>query len=351
MKRYFRGFIFISSLVILGLAQITLASLGERPEKFLANLAHLELSQDEEGHFHQGQNYFKLSLREGLLYRLSGESLLDEEGIAFTAAVLGSASGYGSFIEEPVKQFLTSGISELVGQGPVGIPLEEFLLDISLVGEKPYTLYYGLSIREIPTGAFPKSKHTLGPENARYVIREFSDLECPYCARFASEALPMIQSQLLSRGDVRFEYHHFPLTSIHPHAVLAAEASECVAEVNGETHFWSYHQALFQRQSAWAVLSDPTSYFIQIAREIGLSDAMMSDCLVNHKYRQEVLDALTEATRKLNIPGTPTIFINGFKLQPTIEESKIINQQGIYPYAFLEMYLQRFQMIDAFSQE
>lgn len=78
-----------------------------------------------------------------------------------------------------------------------------------------------------------------GPTSARVTIVEFSDFECPFCAR----AFPTVQ-QVLSTypNDVRFVYKQFPLSNIHPKAQKAAEASLCA---NDQGKFWDYHDKLF----------------------------------------------------------------------------------------------------------
>src|SRR5690606_34118914 len=111
---------------------------------------------------------------------------------------------------------------------------------------------------------FGPAAHALGPADATYVVREFTDLQCPFCARFAEQGMPVVR-QLLERGDVRFEVHHFPLKSIHPNATVAAEASECVADEArsaggaqaGEDAFWTFTDALYAQQQRWAQLPDP----------------------------------------------------------------------------------------------
>ncbi|OGK14260.1 hypothetical protein A2861_01820 [Candidatus Roizmanbacteria bacterium RIFCSPHIGHO2_01_FULL_38_15] len=78
-----------------------------------------------------------------------------------------------------------------------------------------------------------------GKADAKVTIVEFSDFECPFCIR----AFPTVkQIQKEYPNDVKIVYKHFPLTSIHPHAQAAAEASMCAAE---QGKFWEYHDKLF----------------------------------------------------------------------------------------------------------
>ena len=85
----------------------------------------------------------------------------------------------------------------------------------------------------------------LGADDAPVTIIEFSDFQCPYCARFSTETLPQI---IQNYGDrVRFVYRDFPLTNLHDYAVKAAEASECAHE---QGKYWEYYELLFKNQTA-----------------------------------------------------------------------------------------------------
>ena len=87
--------------------------------------------------------------------------------------------------------------------------------------------------------------HIRGNINAPITILEFSDLECPFCSRFH----PTVLQVLKEYGDqVRWIYRHFPL-SIHPQAVPAALASECVAEQKGDEGFWQFVDTVFGQLS------------------------------------------------------------------------------------------------------
>jgi len=93
----------------------------------------------------------------------------------------------------------------------------------------------------------------LGDEKAKISIVEFSDFECPFCARAASGAIADFKnSDYFKKGDVNLIFKQFPLTSIHANAQKAAEASECA---NKQGKFWEYHDVLFANQRALDVNS------------------------------------------------------------------------------------------------
>jgi len=153
-----------------------------------------------------------------------------------------------------------------------------------------------------------------GPEDAAVTIVEFSDFQCPYCARFQEETLPQILSNY---GDkVRFVYRDFPLTSLHANALNSAEASEC-ADDQGK--YWEYHDLLFQNQAALDVES-LKSY----AASLGLDTAAFDDCLTSGKYAQEVAKDLQDGTNA-GVQGTPSFFVNGMPIR------------GAQPYAAFQV--------------
>jgi len=88
-----------------------------------------------------------------------------------------------------------------------------------------------------------EGEHILGnPANAQVTIIEYSDFECPFCARF-HPTLKRIVSE--SNGNVAWVYRQFPLTQIHQNALERAIASECVAKIKGNDAFWKYADLLF----------------------------------------------------------------------------------------------------------
>src|SRR3989344_1987839 len=98
------------------------------------------------------------------------------------------------------------------------------------------------------SGAFPDdtSLEYLGSADAPVTIVEFSDFQCPYCAKFYFETFGQVYEKYIKSGKVRFAYRHFPL-SFHENAQKAAEASECAREQN---KFWEYADKLFANQKS-----------------------------------------------------------------------------------------------------
>lgn len=297
---------------------VAVAQIGQDPATITDALGDFALTPtDTDNTFTVGNMTISINTRSDVVFTASGEGTLDEDGIALASQVIATASGYGDGIAEPVAQFFAAQASEIANQGEVTLAVEEYLLDLEITGEDaPYEAAFTLRLAEIPEDAFPNVLTSLGAarEDATYIIREFSDFQCPFCTRFSTEVLPFIKADLLAQGDVRFEYHHFPLESIHPNAIPAAEASECVRDTAGIDAFWDYHDALFARQNAWGSLGDTEAYFIRLAEDIDVAAEGLEGCIEERDFAAEVREATRFAAEGLGLRGTPTVFVNGYRI-------------------------------------
>lgn len=322
--------------VLAALLATAWAQVGQPAENLVRSLGPYNLMQTGDGYTFGDGFTFSAEKRGDAVYSVTGAGNLSDANLPFAADLIGAATGYGEAIAAPVKTFFEERVGELAGQGPVALPVQEYLLTLEVTGGDPYDVRFTVARPEVPAALFPAATHTLGPADATYVIREFSDFQCPFCAKFTAEALPAIKKELLTRGDVRFEYHHFPLQSIHANALAAAEAAECVTAVNTPDAFWTYHDALFERQKAWEGLSDPASYFVRLAQDVGLSANGVEACLANRTFAAEVTKAYETAGGTLGLGGTPTVFVNGFK---------------VGDYTKLSSYLDLMKLVDTFAEK
>jgi len=151
-----------------------------------------------------------------------------------------------------------------------------------------------------------------GDPNAPITIVEFSDFQCPFCARFFSETLPLIQKNYIETGKVKFVYRDFPIPSIHQNAIPAAIAAECADE---QGMFWEYHDKLFENQIQWQDLDNQNvvSTFEQFAEELSLDTDTFNTCLESAKYLEEVQNDLDEGVL-YGVAGTPGFFIGNEKI-------------------------------------
>jgi len=141
----------------------------------------------------------------------------------------------------------------------------------------------------------------LGNRKAPVTIVEFSDYQCPYCRQVEAT----LKQVLAKYGDkVNLAYRDFPLTSIHPQAVIAAVASRCALE---QGKFWEYHDQLL------TVSKLEKDDLIGYARNLKLDDKQFQSCLTSEKYKTDIEKDEQEG-RKAGVNGTPGFFINGLSL-------------------------------------
>jgi protein-disulfide isomerase len=142
-----------------------------------------------------------------------------------------------------------------------------------------------------------------GPKDAKITIVEFSDYQCPFC----SQAEPLIDQVMQAYPkDVQRVYKQFPLTSIHPNALPASKAAVAAGK---QGKFWEMHQKLFSNQRELS----PDNYK-KWAEELKLDTARFEKDMASPEVQAQIDKEMQEA-RAADVTGTPTIFVNGKRLQ------------------------------------
>jgi protein-disulfide isomerase len=139
-----------------------------------------------------------------------------------------------------------------------------------------------------------------GDKNAKLTLVEFTDYQCPFCSRHLRDTFPQIENDYIKTGKVRYVLREFPLESIHPQAVKAAEAAGCAGE---QGKYWEMHDRLFANQNALA-----PAQLSGHADAISLDQAKFKSCLESGKFTAKVRKDLADA-QKYGATGTPTFFI------------------------------------------
>ena len=158
---------------------------------------------------------------------------------------------------------------------------------------------------------------TLGSPSQAIVLLEFSDYQCPFCAR-AHEVLKVFMER---NGDrVTLVYKHFPLTEIHNEALPAATAAWAAQQ---QGRYWDFHDALFAQQSRLG-----EARYREIAQDLGLDVEQFN----RDRTSPAALLAVNgdrELALQLGLRGTPSLFLNGqpLELPITVEslESLVAN--------------------------
>jgi protein-disulfide isomerase len=166
-----------------------------------------------------------------------------------------------------------------------------------------------------PAKLMASTRHSFGPEDATVTVVEFSDFQCPACRA----AHPLVKQLKATYPDkVRVIYRHFPLTNIHPRALIAAQAAVAAGE---QGKFWEMHDVLFDRQTQWAELdSDEAAVaaFSEYAAEIGIDKAKFQETIVSDPVKQVVAQDLADGN-SLQVQATPTFFVNGQQLSAPLQ--------------------------------
>ena len=155
----------------------------------------------------------------------------------------------------------------------------------------------GRTVSRLRSGS-ARSKKRVGP--TQVILTEFSDFQCPYCAR-VQPTLAQIRDTY--KDKVKIVYKDFPLR-IHNNAPKAAEAARCVFEQDKEK-YWAYHDKLFDNAQALAVEN-----LKQYAVDLQFNAATFNTCLDSGKYAAAVTQDMAGGL-KVGISGTPAFLVNG----------------------------------------
>ncbi len=143
----------------------------------------------------------------------------------------------------------------------------------------------------------------LGSDKAKYAIIEFSDYQCPYCARHSKNVLPRIKKELIDTGLVLYNLRDYPL-SFHQAAEGAAIAARCAGE---QGQYWDMHAQLFANQGKLS-----SDLYHESAKILGLDEAAFNECLKTPKPLQQVQQDLAYGNR-LGVTGTPKFYLGKIK--------------------------------------
>jgi protein-disulfide isomerase len=153
---------------------------------------------------------------------------------------------------------------------------------------------------------------TVGEVDAPVHILVFSDYQCPGCAHFATQVEPMIKAEFVATGKVRMTFYDFPLGGNFKHSFVASRAARCADD---QGRFADYHNRIMAQQQQWSYSqSTPTSYFLEVARGLGLDQQQFEGCLRSDAHA-EVVTANRVLGETLGVTGTPTVFLNNRQLR------------------------------------
>lgn len=163
-------------------------------------------------------------------------------------------------------------------------------------------------------------EHTLGNENAKVVLIEYADYQCPGCGTTAPTVKSLTEKY---RDSMLLIFRNYPITTSHPNARVAAATAEA-AGLQGK--FWEMHSLLFEKQSEWsnASVNDRLGIFLSYGDQLGLNREQLEKDIASENIKRKI-DFDTAIGRVQNITGTPTFFLNGKSLNANELETGITN--------------------------
>ncbi len=154
------------------------------------------------------------------------------------------------------------------------------------------------------------ANYSLGTTSPLIIIIEFSDFACPYCYNSFST---IREISVKYQDKIKYIHRYYPVVT--EHSSLLAQAAHCAGD---EGRFWAMHDALFLNQGI-----DSQTEIIELAQQIGADGVKINDCLSQEKYLSVIEKDFVDG-QKLGITGTPTWFINNYRVSGDIPRDKFL---------------------------
>lgn len=151
------------------------------------------------------------------------------------------------------------------------------------------------------------SQHKTAEGSTGVTLIEYGDFQCSACAQY-HPILQQLKEQY--KGQVTFQFRHFPLTEIHQNALISSRAAEAASM---QDKFWEMHDMLFENQKAWESSTNPTPIFEQYAETIGLDMEKFRED-IKSPQTNDVIQADRAEAKKQNYQSTPTFILDGQKI-------------------------------------
>lgn len=161
-----------------------------------------------------------------------------------------------------------------------------------------------------------------GDKNAKVILVEYTDYQCPFCSRHVRETIPEIDKAYIRTGKLKYIVREFPIESIHPQAFKASEAALCAGE---QLKYWDMHDRLFADQKALGLKDLPKH-----AAAVGLDVPKFQQCVESGKHAATVRKDLAEGQRA-GVTGTPSFLLGIAQPNGSVKVLRVL--KGAQPYA------------------
>lgn len=144
-----------------------------------------------------------------------------------------------------------------------------------------------------------------GDENAPVELIEYGSLTCPACASFATEVVPRLMEDFVSKGQLKFVFRNFVRDR---YDLAAASASRCIADEEGAK---AALDDLFKEQESWMSSDNPYQAMAGIVGKYGLSQEEMGQCISDREVRLHIVEMRQNGLEEHEVKATPTLVLNG----------------------------------------
>lgn len=198
-------------------------------------------------------------------------------------------------------------------------------------------LNQGNTVTEAKVAPVTDKDHIRGSKDAKIVIVDYSDYECPFCKSF-HQSLQRIYDEYSKDNTVAWVYRHFPL-DIHKKAPIEAQAAECANELGGSNAFWNFTDEIYRVTTSNDGLD--LAQLPVIAEKAGVDKVAFKACLDSGKHKATV-DAHYAEARTAGARGTPyTVLIVDGESIPLVDEDG--QGLGALPYSSLKTIIEQFK--------
>lgn len=143
-----------------------------------------------------------------------------------------------------------------------------------------------------------------GNPSAKTVIIEFGDFQCASCARHHDEMDKVMQKH---GNDLFFIFKEFPIESIHPNSMVAAQAAEAAGK---QFKFWEMYEKIFSHQADWFYAPDPLTFFTKYAADLQLDLNRFQQDVWSGEVQEKIFRDKFEG-QQAGVNQVPSFFING----------------------------------------
>lgn len=148
----------------------------------------------------------------------------------------------------------------------------------------------------------------LGDPDAPVTVIEYASMTCSHCAAFHTGTLPQLKEQYIDTGKVKFILREFPLDNL-------AGAASMLARCVDQDKFYPFVDMLFEKQQQWARADDPVQELRQVSKLAGFTEERFNQCVTDQDALEYIQQVRAEGDQKYDIQATPTLIINGQKLE------------------------------------